>query len=103
MGKKKVKPTKLKNIFNSESKDMSFDVNTPQFIKEAAENCHGGMYAICWQIFKGLLIKVAERAIELDDPVLSTLMIRLNLYEIPNKDRYKIIRKLEAIYKESAF
>ena len=95
----KVIPTKL-DVFNMGDK-LSFDVNTPAFLKEACENTKGGMYAVCWNIFKSLLVQVAERATELNDPVLNALMIRLNLCEIPNKDRYKVIKQLKEIYDES--
>lgn len=95
----KVIPTKL-DVFNMGDK-LSFDVNTPQFLKEACENTKGGLYGVCWNIFKNLLAQVAERATELNDPVLNTLMIRLNLYEIPNKDRYKIIKQFKEMYDES--
>lgn len=97
--KQKVIPTKL-DVFNMGNK-LSFDVNTPQFLKEACENANGGMYAVCWNIFKNLLAQVAERATELNYPVLNTLMIRLNLYEIPNKERYKMIKKMKELYDES--
>lgn len=96
----KVIPTKLDNVFNI-GNNLRFDVNTPQFLKEACENSEKGMYAICWNIFKSLLAQVAERATELNDPVLNTLMIRLNLYEIPNEERYKIIKQLEETYDKS--
>lgn len=95
----KVIPTKL-DVFNM-GDNLSFDVNTPQFLKEACENTNGGMYAVCWNIFKNLLAQVAERATELNDPVLDTLMIRLNLYEIPNKERYNIIKQLKEMYDKS--
>ena len=93
--KTRLKPTKV-NAFDQ----MTFDVNTPQFLKEAAENCRGGMYSICWNIFIQLLADVAERATELQDPVLDALMIKLNLYEVPNSERRKMIRILEQNYKE---
>ena len=95
----KVIPTKL-DVFNMGDK-LSFDVNTPQFLKEACENSEKGMYAVCWNVFRNLLAQVAERATELNDPVLNTLMIRLNLYEIPNKDRYKVIEQLKEMYDKS--
>lgn len=41
----KIIPTKLENVFNTSGKKFSFDVNTPQFIKEACENSENGMYA----------------------------------------------------------
>ena len=93
---KEIIPTKL-DIFNIGQK-LTFDVNTPQFIKEASENCEHGIYAICWNIFRQRLCEVAERASELNDPILNVLMIRLNLYEIENKDRYKIIKQMKEIY-----
>ena len=95
--KKKVKPTKINNVFNI-GQGFDFDVNTPQFLKEACENSNGGMYGVCWNIFKRLLAQVAERAIELNDPVLNALMVRLNLYEVPNEERYKILEQLKEIY-----
>lgn len=98
--KTKVIPTKINNVFNGGDK-FSFDVNTPQFLKEACEDVKGGMYAVCWNIFKNLLTQVVERAAELNDPVLNTLMIRLNLYEIPNEERYKIINQLKEMYDKS--
>lgn len=64
--------------------DWTFDVNTPQFLKEAAENCNGGMYAACWNIFRTLLGEVAVRASEINDPVLNFLMLKLNLYDCSN-------------------
>lgn len=94
----KVLETKLRNVFNSADQDLGFDVNTPQFLKEACEGANGGMYAVCYNIFKGLLAQVAERATELHDPVLDALMIRLNLYEVATEKRYVILGKLAANY-----
>jgi len=91
-------PTKL-NVFNTKNK-LQFDVNTPQFLHEAAENCNGGMYAVCWNIFKDLLAMVAERATELNDPILNVLMIRLNLYEIPPMERNKVIEQIKKSIEE---
>lgn len=82
-------PTKL-NVF-----DNQFDVNTPQFMKEACENCEGGMYAICWNVFRNLLAMVAERATEINDPIMNVLMLRLNLYEVKNEDRHKYINQIK--------
>lgn len=77
-----------------------FDVNTPQFLKEACENCEGGMYAICWNVFRNLIGMVAERATELNDPIMNVLMIRLNLYEMPNEERYKVIGQMRKRYEK---
>ena len=70
-----------------------FDVDTPQFLKEAALNCKGGIYVVCWECFRMLLAQVAQRATELNDPVLNVLMLRLNLYEVPNDQRRREARK----------
>lgn len=94
----KVIETKLRNVFNSADQNLGFDVNTPQFLKEACEGANGGMYAVCYNIFKGLLAQVAERATELHDPVLDALMKRLNLYEVAPKERYVMLGKLAANY-----
>ena len=83
------KETKL-DVFS-----MQFNVNTPGFLKEAAENCNGGMYAVCWNVFRILLGMVAERATELNDPIMNVLMLRLNLYEVPNEERNKIIEQIK--------
>lgn len=83
-----MKPTKL-DVFSKQ-----FDVNTPAFLKEACENCEGGMYAVCWNVFRTLLAMVAERSVELNDPIMNVLMIRLNLYEMKNEDRHKIIEQI---------
>lgn len=81
-------PTKL-DVFSTR-----FDVDTPRFLKEAAENCKGGMYRACWVAFIDLVAMVAERATELNDPILDVLMIRMNLYELKNEDRYRIIENI---------
>ena len=69
-------PTKL-DVFA-----LQFDVDTPRFLKECCENCEGGMYGVCYNIFKNLLGMVSVRAIELNDPILNVLMLRLNLYDL---------------------
>lgn len=80
---------------------MQFDVNAPQFLKEACENCNGGLYAICWNIFREMVGKVATRAAEINDPVMNILMLRMNLYEMEgsnegekNKNRVKAIKEI---------
>lgn len=75
-----MKPTSL------ELNGMVWSVNTPAFLKEACENCNSGMYAVCWNIFENLLGQVAHRAIELNDPVMLILMLRLNLVDIDGTD-----------------
>ena len=79
-----------------------FDVNTPQFLREAALNCQNGMYVVCWECFRKLLAQVVQRATELNDPVLNVLMLRLNLYEVPNEQRREKAREqIEKYRKET--
>ena len=40
------------------------------------------MYGVCYNIFENLLGQVSVRAIELNDPILNVLMLRLNLYDL---------------------
>lgn len=90
MGKKKqqIVPTKL-DVFS-----MQFDLNTPGFLKEVIENSGQKMYAPAWNVFRNLLLSVATRACELNDPIMNVLMLRLNLYEVPVRDRHKIIEQI---------
>jgi len=98
MGKKKYPPTKL-NVFNTEKK-LQFDVDTPRFLKEVAETSGSTMYAICWNIFRKMLAMVAERATEINDPILNTIMLRMNLYEVPIKDRLKFIERMRKEFED---
>lgn len=79
-----------------------FDVNTPQFLKEACENTNGGMYAVCWNVFRNLLAMVAIRATELNDPIMNVLMLRLGLYDVPPEDRHKYIKEIERELKKGS-
>ena len=83
-----MKPTKL-DVFK-----LRFDVDTPHFLKEAAENCNGGMYTVCWNIFAELLTMVATRATELNDPIMDVLMLRLGMYDVRPMDRSKTIDEI---------
>lgn len=92
MAKKKqeIVPTKL-DVFN----EWQFDVDTPRFLKEVIENSDCKMYGACWNIFRSLLVQVTQRATELNDPIMNVLMLRLNLYEVPNEERHKIIEQIK--------
>lgn len=86
--------TKL-DVFN----EFQFDVDTPRFLKEVIENSDCKMYGACWNIFRSLLVQVAQRATELNDPIMNVLMLRLNLYEVPSGDRHKIIEQIRKAIK----
>lgn len=72
---------------------LQFDVDTPRFLKEACENCEHGLYSVTWNIFKNLLAMVSVRAIELNDPIMNVLMLRLNLYDIDDGAEERNISK----------
>lgn len=82
----------MKSKYESQIIDRwQFDVDTPRFIKEAGENCRGGIYPVCWNMFMKLLYLVAARAAEINDPLMNIMMLRLNLYECDRRSRNKII------------
>lgn len=81
---------------------LEWRVNTPGLLKEMVEYTHeGGALAAPINIFRMILIEVAKRAIELDDPEMNKLMIRLSLYSIadprsPEFDLKKCTKYLES-------
>lgn len=70
-----------KSLLVSGSDHLKWKVHTPNLLKEVMSN------PSCWalhqpvNIFKQILIEVAERAIEINDHELNKLMVRLVLYE----------------------
>lgn len=60
---------------------MDWKVHTPNLLKEALSNHGAEMLRTPLRIFADILYAVAERASELNDPELNTLMLRLTLYE----------------------
>lgn len=61
---------------------LEWRVNTPALLKEIFDNNPklGGIFYQPANIFRMLLIEVAERAIVINDPILNALMCRLSLY-----------------------
>ena len=49
-----------------------------------------------------LLAQVSQRATELNDPVLNVLMLRMNLYEVPNEIRREKAREQIEIYRKES-
>lgn len=93
----KIKRTKIQNVFRSEK--MAFDIDYPRFMKEVIENSDQKMFAKCWDIYLWFMQAIAQRATELNDDVLNALMIRMNMYEVPLKERCNILKRLEKQYK----
>lgn len=83
--------------------DLGFRVDTVSLLKEIAENAltgNMGVLKLPINIFKNALVEVAERAIELDDPKLNILMMKLNLYEIsPSEICNEIEKQIKRIKK----
>jgi len=65
---------------------IGFRVNTIGLLTEIADaglDRRMGVLKIPLNIFKNILGEVAQRAIELNDPHLNILMLKLALYEVP--------------------
>jgi len=73
---------------------LGWKVNTPGLLQEVLRNPGTSILAQPMLIFADLLAQVADRAIELDDPQLNILMMRLALYDQadPTKRSFKEIR-----------
>lgn len=61
---------------------LEWRVNTPGFLKEVFDNYpgNGGIFIVPANVFRLLLLEVAERASQLNDPIMNALMCRLALY-----------------------
>lgn len=83
---------------------MQWKVETVNLIKEAVEkNPTAWTLRIPFMIFKNLLGQVAERAIQINDPELNILMLRLGLYEVhPQQVDDAIDRQKERLVKITA-
>lgn len=61
--------------------DMVFKVDIPRLLKEIAECSKSTPYPVIFTILTRVLGILAERAIEINDPALNIIMLRLGLYE----------------------
>lgn len=87
-------PTKL-NVFQ-----MDFDIDLPRFFNEEVNNSGSTMYSAAWKILLRLLESVAQRACELDDPIMNALMLRLNMYDVPYGERRECIEQMRKKWEE---
>jgi len=81
---------------------MSFRIDTIAFLNEIVNNALGermGVLKIPLNIFKNLLGAVAERATELNDPILNKIMFDLSLYELPNPTSKEYGILMRKVYK----
>lgn len=78
---------------------MQFNIDTCAFLTEIVECAlreNQGILKVPLNIFQSLLCQVAERAIEIDDPKMNILMLRLGLYEVPPIDVQKTIELIKS-------
>lgn len=62
---------------------LSFKIHTPRLLDEILNsNDSMGIFSVPINVFANLLAQVAQRASELNDPILNHLMCELTLYEI---------------------
>lgn len=88
--------TKVKDAFK-----MTFRVHTPNLFKELWDCSGMKIYRSVMQIWLLLLNEVAQRATEINDPVLNALMLKLRLYDIEKEsDIPKLIDKLKKEYQQ---
>ena len=78
--------------------DMVWKVDLPSFLKEIAECSKSTPYPKTFTILVRLLGILTERAIEIDDPALNIIMLRLGLYEeAHDKNVDEVISKLRKL------
>jgi len=93
------------------NKRLSFKVHTANLLKEITESALPKSCGVLFQpinIFRQLLLQVAHRASQINDPVLNKLMCDLTLYEVADiqsteydKETVEKINKLAQISVQS--
>ena len=84
-----------RNVLNYVMNDMAWKIDLPKFLKEIQECSKSAPYSASFNIVRYVLSILAERAIELNDPVLNIIMLNLSLYEGSHDDDAKdVIEKL---------
>lgn len=76
-----MKKIKSKNVQNYVMDDMAWKFDLPSFLKEIAECSKSTPYPKTFTILARVLGILTERAIEINDPALNIIMLRLGLYE----------------------
>ena len=79
----------------ADRKKMRFDCNLPGLLEEVLNNPTCAILKIPINITRSMLANLAQLAIEIDDDRLHVMMLRLNLYDMPNDKRVKEIKRLE--------
>lgn len=93
-----MKEIKSKNVQNYVMDDMAWKFDLPSFLKEIAECSKSTPYPKTFTILARVLGILTERAIEIDDPALNIIMLRLGLYEgAHDKNVDEVISKLRKL------
>ena len=77
------------------AKKMRFDAHLPNLLKEVLANPTCGILKVPINLTRGLLVELAQLAIEIDDDRLHIMMLRLGLYECTASERVEHIKRLE--------
>lgn len=89
-----MKTIKEKAILDFVLQDNVWQCDLPAFLKEIAECSQNGPYKITYKIVAELLKLLAARAIELNDPALNIIMMKLALYEgVHTEQMRKMLRR----------
>lgn len=78
-----------------------FDVFLPGLLDEVLSNDSCSVLKTPINITKRVLAELAKVAIEIDDPRLHVMMLRLGLYDVPYNKRVDEIKRLERQIKEA--
>lgn len=89
----------------SKTTKVHFRVDTPAFLKEIADNAlsvaNMGVLKHPLNIFQRLLAITAERATQLNDPILNQCMFDLNLYDLPSPTSKEYSKLMKEVYAEA--
>lgn len=93
-----MKKIKSKTVQEYVMNDMVWKFDLPRFLKEIAECSKSTPYPKTFTILAQVLNVLTERAIEIDDPALNIIMLRLGLYEgAHDKNVDEVISKLRKL------
>ena len=96
-----MKKIKNKAIRDYVMQDKNWKCDLPALLNEIQTGSNGGVYDVCFNILRNLLSILSERAIEINDPVLNIIMLKLSLYEGSHgKECVETIEKLRQIIKD---
>ena len=89
---------KSKTVRDYVMNDMVWKVDLPSFLKEIVKCSKSIHYAKTFNILAHVLNILTERAIEINDPALNIIMLRLGLYEGANdKNVDEVISQLRKL------